>query len=177
MKLSTRAGIGLLALFVPLVLPNQVQASAGKVVACTNLVHSAVKKSDTSLPCLDGGTGATFQSLRGPIVVNVWGSWCAPCIEEIPHFRALAATKKIAIAGIDVEEKNMQSGRKFVLSHGMTWPILFDPDGRTKGIFGLGVPVTWFIDSAGKVKYRQIGTIHSDKALFDLVRKYLKVSL
>lgn len=129
------------------------------------------------LPCLDGGKGLTFESIRGPVVVNVWGSWCAPCIEEIPHFRALAAKNKVRIVGIDVEERNMTSGRKFVLTHGMTWPMLYDPDARTKGIFGLGVPVTWFIDANGKATFKQIGTIHSDQQLFDLVTKNLKMSL
>ncbi len=152
-------------------------AATGKVISCAGIVHVAAAKKDTALPCLDGGAGLSFQSLRGPVVVNVWGSWCGPCIEEIPHFRALAAKNKVRIVGIDVEERNMAGGRKFVLSHGMTWPILFDPDGRTKGIFGLGVPVTWFIDAKGKVIYKQIGTIHSDQALFDLVTKNLGVKL
>ena len=71
----------------------------------------------------------------------------------------------------------MASGRKFVISHGMTWPILYDPDARTKGIFGLGVPVTWFIDANGKFTFKQIGTLHSDQQLFDLVTKNLKISL
>lgn len=149
----------------------------GKVVSCSSIIHATSVAKGTFLPCLDGGKGMTFESLRGPVVVNVWGSWCAPCIEEIPHFRALAATNKVRIVGIDVEERNMAAGRKFLLSHGMTWPILYDQDSRTKAIFGFGVPVTWFIDSTGKVTFKQIGTIHSDKILFDLVNKYLKVKL
>ena len=151
----------------------------GKVVSCSSILHSdpVSSKKVTQLPCLDGGQELSFESIRGPVVVNVWGSWCAPCIEEIPHFRALAAKNKVRIVGIDVEERNMASGRKFVISHGMTWPILYDPDARTKGIFGLGVPVTWFIDANGKVTFKQIGTLHSDQQLFDLVTKNLKISL
>jgi cytochrome c biogenesis protein CcmG/thiol:disulfide interchange protein DsbE len=149
----------------------------GKVVSCTTILHAKSVRKGTLLPCLDGGTGMSFESLRGPVVVNVWGSWCAPCVEEMPHFRALSALKKVRIVGIDVEERNMNTGKKFLLSHGMNWPILYDPDGRTKSIFGFGVPVTWFIDAAGKVAYKQIGTIHSDKIIFDLVRKYLKVKI
>lgn len=151
-------------------------APKGSVVTCTTIKH-VVSTAGTYLPCLDGTPGMTFETLRGPVVVNVWGSWCAPCIQEIPHFRALMAKKKVRIVGIDVEERSMISGRKFVLNHGMTWPILYDPDSRTKGIFGLGVPVTWFIDASGKVVYKQIGTIHSDQALLNLVRTKLKIKV
>lgn len=157
--------------------PADAAVIAGKVVSCAQIIHVISQTTGTMLPCLDGGKGMTFESLRGPVVLNVWGSWCGPCIEEIPHFRVLAATKKIRIVGIDVEERSMNSGRKFVNTHGMSWPILYDPDGRTKAIFGLGVPVTWFIDAKGKVAYRKIGTIHSDTELFRLVSKYLKVTV
>ena len=150
---------------------------SGKVVSCSQIIHLTSQIKGRMLPCLDGGKGMTFESLRGPVVVNVWGSWCAPCVQEMPHFRALAAKNKVQIVGIDVEESSMDSGRKFVKTHGMTWPILYDPDGRTKAIFGLGVPVTWFIDAKGKVAYKKIGTIHSDKELFDLVSKYFKISV
>ena len=143
---------------------------------CASVLHVKAGKG-TMLGCLDGSAGTTFESLRGPVVVNVWGSWCPPCVAEIPHFRALFATGKVRIVGIDVEEKGIDSGQRFSMALNMRYPIFYDPDGRTKGIFGLGVPVTWFIDAKGKVVYRQIGTIKTDKQLFDLVTKYLKVKL
>lgn len=157
--------------------PADAAVIAGKVVSCIQIIHVTSQTKGTLLPCLDGGKGMTFESLRGPVVLNVWGSWCGPCVQEMPHFRALAAKNKVRIVGIDVEERSMDSGRKFVITHGMSWPILYDPDGRTKAIFGLGVPVTWFIDAKGKVAYKKIGTIHSDAELFNLVSKYLKVSV
>ena len=95
----------------------------------------------------------------------------------MPHFKALAAKKKVSIIGIDVEEPNMAAGKKFMNAHGMSWPVLYDPDGRTKAAFGLGVPVTWFLNAKGVVVYKQIGIISSDKALFDEVKKYLGIKL
>ena len=71
----------------------------------------------------------------------------------------------------------MQAGRDFVLKKKMTWPILFDATSVTRGIFGLGVPVTWFIDANGKVVYKQIGVITSTAQLKSEVTKYLKVKL
>jgi hypothetical protein len=79
--------------------------------------------------------------------------------------------------GIDVEEANIKAGRNFVIKKGITWPVLFDATSITRGIFGLGVPVTWFIDAQGKVTYRQIGLIKSTEELKTEVRKYLKIKL
>ena len=59
----------------------------------------------------------------------------------------------------------------------MSWPHLFDSDGRTSGLFGMGIPVTWFIDRNGKVTYKKIGTIKSLSELKGLVDKYLGVKI
>jgi len=89
----------------------------------------------------------------------------------------LQALRKVAIVGVDVEEANLKAGRDFVIKMGITWPVLFDSTSVTRGIFGLGVPVTWFIDAHGKVMYKQIGIITSTAELKSEVRKYLKIRL
>jgi len=152
-------------------------AAQGKVISCSEIrVDSNVTKG-TRVPCIDGGSGIVMESLRGPAIVNVWGSWCAPCVAELPHLVALAQKKKINIIGVDVEEKSQAAGKAFMISHGITWPVLYDPDGRTKTLYGLGVPVTFFITSKGEVAYRHIGIINSDQILFDEVKKYLGIQL
>ncbi len=95
----------------------------------------------------------------------------------MPHFVELQTLRKVSIIGIDVEERDMQAGRNFVIKKGMSWPVLFDSSSVTRGIFGLGVPVTWFIDANGKVVYKQIGLITSTAELKAEVRKYLKIKL
>ena len=158
-------------------LPVTALATKGAVVSCSSVkVDSSVKKG-ISLPCLDNKSHVTYQAIRGPVVVNVFGSWCEPCNQEIPHLLDLQATHKVSMVGVDVEEANMKAGQNFVIKKGITWPVLFDTTSVTRGIFGLGVPVTWFIDSHGKVTYRQIGLITSTKELKDEVRKYLKINL
>jgi len=150
-------------------------SAPGKVVSCAGIAESS--QGGTQLPCLDGNSTISYEAIKGPAVINVWGSWCGPCIQEIPNFVKLSATKKVTIIGIDVEEKNMAAGKKFVLGHGMDWPILYDEKSATKSIFGMGVPVTWFKDASGKIVYKKIGTIHTEQELFDLVHKYLGIAV
>ena len=79
--------------------------------------------------------------------------------------------------GIDVEEANMESARKFVVEQGMTWPNLYDKDGSTKSSFGMGVPITWYLNSKSEVAYKHIGVLKSKDQLFSEVEKYLGIKL
>ncbi|MEJ0014120.1 MAG: TlpA disulfide reductase family protein [Actinomycetota bacterium] len=166
----------LLSLFLTFI-PFTSHATTGLVVGCFGIKVDKTVSKGLSLPCLDGKAKVIYQGIRGPVVINVFGSWCAPCNQEIPHFLDLQALHKVSIVGIDVEETNMQAGRNFVIKKGITWPILYDTNNATRGIFGPGVPVTWFINAQGKVVYKQIGVIASTLKLKSEVNKYLKVKL
>jgi hypothetical protein len=63
------------------------------------------------------------------------------------------------------------------VAYGMTWPNLFDAKGITRKNFGMGVPVTWFIDQRGTVVYKHVGVVKSTDELIDLTNKYLKVAI
>lgn len=151
---------------------------AGEVVSCSSLKQLSVTN-PIELGCLDGAKGAPINGLRGPAIINVWGSWCAPCREEIPIFRSFyeKASGKLQLVGVDVEEATIKDGRSFVLTHGMTWPNLFDADGLSRAYFGMGVPVTWFIAENGRVAYKKIGVIKNEIELISLTSTYLGVKL
>jgi thiol-disulfide isomerase/thioredoxin len=172
-----RISLAIIAALLLFSFPGSAHALSGSVVSCKTISFDKKIVKGISLPCLDNKSSLIYQSIRGPVVVNVFGSWCEPCNQEIPHFLDLQATHKVSIIGIDVEEPNMKVGRNFVIKKGITWPVLFDTTSVTRGIFGLGVPVTWFIDASGKVTYKQIGVITSTAQLKSEVRKYLKIKL
>jgi len=154
------------------------QKIAGQVVSCESISSSASENSIT-LDCLDGSKGASVDSIKGPAIINVWGSWCGPCKEEMPILRSFyeKAQGKLALIGVDVEEASIEDGRKFVENYGITWPNLYDVDGKSRAYFGMGVPVTWFIATDGNVAYKHIGVIKSEKELISMTSKYLGVKL
>ena len=152
--------------------------SKGELVDCSSLVVDS-NKNGTQLDCLDGSAGITLEALRGPAVVNVWGSWCGPCQDEIPLFVDFysKAKDKVVLLGIDVEEAQVADGRHFVETRGITWPNLYDPDGRTASALGMGVPVTYFVDAEGVTVYKKIGVITSVQELQMLTEKYLGIKV
>ena len=154
-------------------------ATKGKVVDCVEVGHVAAKPGDTLLNCLTGTEKISVESLRGPLIVNVWGSWCGPCADEIPLFVEFhhQANGKVKLLGIAVEEAKAQDSKDFIIANGITWPNLYDAKGVTRSTFGMGVPVTWFIDEQGTVVYKHIGVVESTDELIDLTNKYLKVKI
>ena len=155
-----------------------VQEIAGEVVSCASLRTTSISN-PIELGCLDGSKGAAINALRGPMIINVWGSWCTSCKAEMPYFRSFykKAQGKVELVGIDVEEASIKDGQDFVTTHGMTWPNLYDDDGRSREYFGMGVPVTWFIAADGTVAYKKIGEIKNEIELITLTSKYLGVKL
>ena len=154
----------------------------GSVPSCDQIDISKSSDEKLEMPCLDGSSVINFHSIKGPIIVNVWGSWCEGCREEMPYLVDLYATDsfvngKIKLLGIDVEESTLDAGPNFIKSHSMTWPHLLDIDSKSKFVFGMGVPVTWFIDANGDVIYKHIGAYRTKKELFGHVEKYFKVKL
>lgn len=147
----------------------------GKVVNCNSVKHE--HGTDVEVFCLGDGSVINIDSLRGPMILNVWGSWCAPCQAEIPYIREFydKYNDKVQVVGLDVEEPNKEAARPFIESHGVIWPSLFDPDGRTRKLIGMGVPVTWFIDVSGKVVYKKVGAFKDAKEIESLAQKHLNL--
>ena len=151
----------------------------GEVVSCESISQDPTFTGGVQMDCLDRSEGAQLGALRGPIVVNVWGSWCGPCKKEMPVLRAFheRAKDKVQLIGVDVEEANFDDGRRFVERNGIVWPNLYDPDGRSREYFGMGVPVTWFIAADGTVAYKKIGVLKNEIELISLANKYLGVKV
>jgi hypothetical protein len=100
----------------------------------------------------------------------------------MPYFIDLYATQsfksgQIQLLGIDVEENSPTSGPAYIKQSGMSWPHLNDVNDQTKAIFGLGVPVTWFIDSQGVVVEKHIGAYQNKNQLFNQVEKAFGITL
>lgn len=117
------------------------------------------------LPGLDAAhPGLSNADLRQGTVtlVNLFASWCLPCVAEAPQLKALA-DRGVVIHAIALRDEpaNIQA---FLKRHGDPFRrIALDPKGDMRRAFGAsGLPETYLVDGDGIVRYRQIGDIRPE---------------
>jgi thiol-disulfide isomerase/thioredoxin len=154
-------------------------AQKGEVISCESVTTDKSVVKGINLECVDGSPGAIIESLRGPMILNVWGSWCTACLDEMPEFVSFYSKAKgmVQLVGVAVEEASPANSQRFIKENGMTWPNYYDRNSKTRGYFGMGVPVTLFIDASGDTVFKKIGVIKSVDELAELTEKYLGVKI
>ena len=158
------------------------ESSLGFVLGCDQIKLLDTADKSTLMPCLGGEVSNNFHQLKGPMVINVWGSWCEGCKEEMPYFVDLYKTKEfesgqMQLLGVNVEESSKEDAIAYIKKSGMSWPHLEDLDGISKSIFGPGVPVTWFINEEGENVATKIGAYTNKDQLFEQVEKAFGIKL
>jgi thiol-disulfide isomerase/thioredoxin len=133
---------------------------------------------DLTLPCFTGGGPVRLAALRGPAVINLWGSWCDPCREELPLLQELAAATagRLRVIGVDTMDKR-DSGASFAADQGVSFPTLFDPDKQLLTALGkINLPVTVFLDAEG-ARHVYAGTALDKPTLGGLVKEHTGVTV
>lgn len=130
----------------------------------------------TALPCLGSDKVVNLADLpREPLVVNLWAQWCAPCREESPHLRAVAAEHDdISFIGIDYNDPQPDWALEFASLAGWDYPHVQDIDKQLRAQLGVpGVPMTLFVDASGRIVYKHPGKLDSKEQLEQLIEEHL----
>lgn len=125
------------------------------------------------------GEPLSLSELQGEVVVlNVWGSWCAPCREEAPYLQGVFDdTRRDGVRFVGVNTRDdLAAAQAFERRFDITYPSLVDTDGRLLLRFRgslppSAIPSTLVVDRQGRVAARVLGpTTYSDlKRLVDEV--------
>lgn len=123
---------------------------------------------DTSFQAPDGSIVRLSDFTGKPVLVNIWATWCAPCIVEMPMLDELAVREKDRLKVLVVSQ-DIQGAEKVVpfFARGDFRELepYVDPENGLSFGFGSGLmPTTVLYDSRGKEVWRVIGAMDWDGA-------------
>jgi thiol-disulfide isomerase/thioredoxin len=125
---------------------------------CTGGERTGIGPSDKA-PNITGvdpvGNPLTLYDIEGKVtLVNFWATWCAPCMQELPHLQAAYSALKgrgFQIVGVAIDDtpENVKEAQS---SYGLTFPILIETGGTSKRRYELkGFPESFVLDAEHKV--------------------------
>ena len=108
-------------------------------------------------------------------ILNVWASWCPPCLVEHPVVTQVSRSGMAPVIGLNYKDKP-EDALPWLKRNGDPYQLIaFDGKGRIGIDYGVyGVPETYVIDKQGVIRYKHIGPISADvvkKEMEPLVRK------
>lgn len=147
-------------------------------------LSTALQPVDPPVPAPDitfidaGGKSHRLSEFRGHgMVINLWATWCAPCIAEMPSLAVLSkalAPADIAVLPLSSDNGGAKAVEAFFQQHHISGlPVLLDPQGAAERAFDVeGIPTSIVIDKKGREQARMSGSADwSTPAAVALVRK------
>jgi cytochrome c biogenesis protein CcmG, thiol:disulfide interchange protein DsbE len=117
-----------------------------------------------TLPTIDGQE-VSLSDYRGQVVlVNIWATWCPPCVREIPRLVRVHEQFKdqgFAVIGINTTyQDQLDKVTTFVRDQGISYPVLLDHDGAVGAQYSSRLmPTSYLIDRDGKIVVTKVGEV------------------
>ena len=122
------------------------------------------------------GDAFEFNSLKGKyVLIDFWGTWCGPCIAEMPKVKAYQEKykDKLVVLGVNQGDTKEKAG-DFITSNDYTWTHLMNGNGDDDFVLKFnvaGFPTKFIIDPEGKILYRFVGDSEESFAVLDELLK------
>ncbi len=116
-----------------------------------------------TFPDLTGQT-VSLSDYRGRLVfLNIWATWCPPCVDEMPSMEKLYnkfKSDQFEILAVSVDGEGSKVVAPFMERLNLTFPALLDKKGKIKNIYGVtGIPESFIIGKNGIILKKVIGPI------------------
>jgi peroxiredoxin len=116
---------------------------------------------DFTLPDLRGHA-VQLSALRGKVVfINVWATWCPPCVEEMPTMQRLheqLRARGLVVLAVSLDALGEQVVAPFMRDYRLTFTTLLDPKGTIERLYRTGgVPESFIVDKQGRLVEKIVG--------------------
>lgn len=137
------------------------------VPAATVAYESNTPMAGTGFQMVDlEGNAVAFESLKGKVIfLNIWATWCPPCVAEMPNIQRLyekVGSDKIAFVMLSVDQAGADKVKKFIKRKGFTFPVYMPAGQLPQEFYSQAIPTTFIISPEGKIVARQEGMAEYD---------------
>lgn len=174
--------IGLMLLVYTTGIGTAIQSRLQQAILWTGFIQPTIVLADDTQPdadlsvqlaTLDGQTISLTAFEGKTLFINVWATWCAPCLAEMPNIHSLyqtVASDRVVFVMINVDD-DPDAARRFVEERGYTFPV-YRLTHRLPAVYDSSVlPTTYVIAPTGKLVVKQVGMAQYDTEAF---RAYLR---
>ncbi len=118
---------------------------------------------EVAMTTFDGSPWRLSEHLAGdgrPVVLNLWASWCLPCLEEIPELSKFSDSHpEFLVVGVAVEDR-LDAARRMVGDLAPSYLVGMDDTGRLRDRYpSVGMPFTVVIDRQGVIRWSKVGGV------------------
>jgi peroxiredoxin len=150
-----------LAVVIALVLVSLLQNDSALVPVKLSSIPEGIPAPDFTFPDLNG-RNISLSDYKGKVVlINIWATWCPPCVYEMPSMEKLYKEFKgenFEILAVSIDTGGKDIVAPFIKKYKLTFPALIDPKGTIKTLYGVtGVPESYIIDKQGIIIEKIIG--------------------
>jgi peroxiredoxin len=126
-------------------------------------IEGGIPAPDFTFPGLDGKM-VSLSDYKGKVVlVNIWATWCPPCVKEMPSMEKLYRKFKgenFEILAVSIDEPGPKAVAPFMEKTRLTFPALIDSKGAIKPVYRItGIPESFIIDKQGLLIKKIVGPI------------------
>lgn len=116
-----------------------------------------------TFPDLNGNLISLSDFKGNVIIVNVWATWCPPCVYEMASMEKLYQKFKgesLTILAVSIDSLGAKAVAPFMKNHNLNFQALIDPSGNIRTTYGIGsIPQSFIIDKQGNIVKKIIGPI------------------
>jgi len=148
-----------------------------RIVAAFLLMLAGIRNSTIAASVPAGEDSVKFINIAGlqefisqhrgeVLVINVWATWCVPCVEEIPDLTTLTKEDHVRVVGISIDDPEDVPSKviPFLKKHAVLYPVFVKAAGNDEAFINAlnekwtgAVPVTFVYDSTGKQRTMLVG--------------------
>jgi peroxiredoxin len=126
-------------------------------------IEGDIPAPDFKFPGLDGKM-VSLSDYKGKVVlVNIWATWCPPCVAEMPSMEKLYRKFKgenFEILAVSIDETGLKAVAPFMKKTRLTFPALIDSKGAIKPVYRItGIPESFIIDKQGILIKKIVGPV------------------